>query len=170
MQDISIRRFRPTDQMAVATFFREGLTSYGTKSKDIMTIQTWFVNSKLALGGDMYDIYSSYKIELDENVTDRNFWVATAGDSLVVGSIAVIPCPSKTDSMELLRLSVAQDYQGSGVGALLVTHASNWAKAKGYETIVLDTLTAMESAIRFYQRIVFQITLEGAVWILQLEG
>ncbi len=73
---ILIRRFIKSDQNEVSKLYRDGFLMYHYLGLEIISLQTSFADSKLGLGGDMYDIYESYKISYDENVIFHNFWVA----------------------------------------------------------------------------------------------
>lgn len=156
---VNIRRFSKADQNEVATIFVNGLRSYDTVSNDIKKIQVWFTESKLAEGGDMNDIYLSYKIEEEEAIVDRNFWVATIDDQ-IVGCIGCIPSTVYDDAKELVRMSVKAEYRRHGVARKLIDHLSSWILSKGFKKVNLDTLTAMEAAIKFYKAVGFHITHE----------
>jgi len=161
MQEISIRRFSRSDQKAVESMFQEGLLSYTSADGDIQKIQQSFVDMKLSTSGDMYDIYESYKISTSEEEVDRNFWVAVIDDE-VIGCVAAIPSTLYPgQAVELLRMSVHREYRRKGVASKLISHLSKWALSKNIKKIHLDTLSAMENAILFYQSNGFVITHEG---------
>jgi ribosomal protein S18 acetylase RimI-like enzyme len=50
------------------------------------------------------------------------------------------------------RLAVQPESQGKGVGKLLLQHAEEWAKSKGFTSIRLDAYTANPNAIKMYER------------------
>lgn len=52
---------------------------------------------------------------------------------------------------------VSPDFQGSGVGRLLVEAAESWALAQGCREMASDCLYDNESSIRFHERLGFEI-------------
>jgi GNAT superfamily N-acetyltransferase len=69
------------------------------------------------------------------------------------GCVAVRP--SSEGTCEMKRLYVRPAHQGRGVGLFLARRALGWATDAGYTRMVLDTLPAMESAQRLYERLGF---------------
>ncbi len=88
-------------------------------------------------------------------------YVAPAGTLLLAvveaspaGCIAVRPWGEGT--CEMKRLYVRPAHQGRGVGLFLARRAVGWAADAGYTRMVLDTVPAMESAQRLYERLGFR--------------
>jgi ribosomal protein S18 acetylase RimI-like enzyme len=71
-----------------------------------------------------------------------------------VGVVAVRPI--STDICEMKRLYLRPEARGLGVGAKLVDSIIAYARAAGYQRIVLDTLVSMASAMTLYQSRGFQ--------------
>lgn len=67
----------------------------------------------------------------------------------MVGCVAVRPVTQQ--QAELKRLYLRPAYQGQGIGKQLFNKAMSRAKSIGYQSIVLDTLPTMQSAISLYQ-------------------
>ena len=57
---------------------------------------------------------------------------------------------------EMKRLYVREAFQGRGCGLFLAERAIAWAREAGYERMLLDTLPAMTSAQRMYERLGFR--------------
>ncbi len=75
-------------------------------------------------------------------------WLAQIDDEMI-GCVAVRP---NTDTQaELKRLYVKPEFHGNGFGKQLFQTAMNSAQAKGYATIVLDTLPTMQTAQSMYR-------------------
>lgn len=84
----------------------------------------------------------------------RRAWVARAANRQIAGHIDL---RSHSESVAahrcLLGLGVQRDHRRLGVGAALLSHASEWALANtGLEWIDLQALSANESAVRLYLR------------------
>jgi ribosomal protein S18 acetylase RimI-like enzyme len=53
-------------------------------------------------------------------------------------------------------IAVKKEYEGNGVGRLLLGKAEEWARGKGYQLIVLHTLIGNERAKRIYEKFGFK--------------
>ena len=60
-------------------------------------------------------------------------------------------------SFELMNISVAETFQGSGLGRRLLGHAVGLAEAKGGREVYVGTGNSSFSALRLYQRMGFRI-------------
>ena len=67
-----------------------------------------------------------------------------------IGCVAVRRIDDKTG--ELKRMYIKRAYQNKGLGKKLLDEALALAKKCGYESVRLDTLNTMASAMNFYKR------------------
>ncbi|MEK4285602.1 GNAT family N-acetyltransferase [Ureibacillus sp. FSL K6-0165] len=74
----------------------------------------------------------------------------------IVGVYVLLATRPKT--MEVVNVAVAENYQGKGIGKLLVMHAVNTAKEKGFKTIEIGTGNSSISQLALYQKCGFRIT------------
>ncbi len=67
----------------------------------------------------------------------------------IIGCVAIRPITEQ--QAELKRLYLRSAYQGQGIGKQLFHKAMSRAKTIGYQSVVLDTLPTMQSALYLYQ-------------------
>jgi GNAT superfamily N-acetyltransferase len=85
-------------------------------------------------------------------------------DGRIVGTVTVEP-PYADSPCEYYRtpavaaahqLAVEPEIQGSGLGALLLKRAEDWARDKGYRELAIDTAAPAAHLIDYYKRRGFQ--------------
>lgn len=91
---------------------------------------------------------------LDELRSSHSFpLVAVAYDGVVAGYL----CPSQVlDEGEILDVAVAEEFQGQGVGRLLVESALASFRERGVLRIFLEVRVSNQPAISLYQNLGFQ--------------
>ncbi len=83
------------------------------------------------------------------------FYCLTADDK-VIGTVAL----KKIDdsSVELKALYLDSKYRGKGLGSRLMDKAIDEAKARGFKSIVLDSMSKYKDALRLYEKYGFRNT------------
>jgi putative acetyltransferase len=76
------------------------------------------------------------------------FWVAVADD--LAGTCGVAPV--EPGVFELRKMYLSPAARGGGVGQRLLDECVSWTRSHGGRRLVLDTVEAMDRAIRFYER------------------
>jgi ribosomal protein S18 acetylase RimI-like enzyme len=132
-QHVEIRPYDPADQAGFAQLVVTGLTEYGFSLDPI-------------LEADLEHPEISY----------QGVWVAIDNDRLV-GSVAIRSLDGGKTA-ELKRMYLQPEYRGRGLGRILLNHAVQWAKERGFQAIVLDTSTAMTAAQGLYESAGFSRT------------
>lgn len=61
------------------------------------------------------------------------------------------------DEVEIKNIAIATDYQGHGIGRLLLRDAVDRAKVRGFKTIIIGTADASIKLLRFYQKEGFEV-------------
>ncbi|TDE18733.1 GNAT family N-acetyltransferase [Dyadobacter psychrotolerans] len=71
-------------------------------------------------------------------------------DALYVGAVGLRQIEN-AETCEVKRMYIRPEYQGKGVGKMLMQSAINEAKAINYKTVKLDTLAKMTPAVGLYK-------------------
>ncbi len=72
----------------------------------------------------------------------------------VVGTVAMIRVAPQR--CELAKMAVTPTHQGRGIGALLGHECRAWAASNGIASVFLETNSALDGAIRLYERLGFR--------------
>ena len=132
MADVELRQYLASDHDAVLQLHFKGLEQTGVR-----------LNAKLALGldDDLSRIEEAYLIGGD--------FLITTIDNKIVGMGAFQKIDDET--AEIKRMRVEPDYQGKGIGSLILDTLIDKAKAAGYRKLVLDTTDKMQAAQHLYR-------------------
>ena len=86
---------------------------------------------------------------------DRNSWhfVATEADK-VIGCVVLVRIDPEGKTTQLIQMAVEKDFQGRGVGRLLVEYLIRFAKEKKVAEIQIH---ARDEVTNFYEKLGFQI-------------
>lgn len=123
---------------------------------------------------DIRRLFAAYEADLGENLCFQGFAAeldnplakyGTPGGALFlaaeenepVGCIALQPL-AEEGACEMKRLYVLPAFRGRGIGEQLVTHLLTEARVMGYQTMKLDTLNRLQSAIKMYHAFGFTDT------------
>ncbi|NQX45547.1 GNAT family N-acetyltransferase [Paenibacillus tritici] len=92
---------------------------------------------------------------VDEYAARGLCFVAEA-DNRVIGVYVLLQ--TRPETMELVNIAVDEDYQGQGIGKLLVNHAIQKARSLGYKTLELGTGNSSVGQLLLYQKCGFRMT------------
>jgi putative acetyltransferase len=108
-------------------------------------------------------VLSDYGLKTNPQVTDKDLsdlehyyfnnkgWFAVIEiDNEIVGSYGI--CKIDTQTCELRKMYLKSDFQGQGLGRLMIENAIQRAKELGYTTIVLETNKLLDKAISIYKK------------------
>ncbi|MCE5347770.1 MAG: GNAT family N-acetyltransferase [Bacteroidales bacterium] len=89
--------------------------------------------------------------DLENYYFNRNGWFAVIeNDREIIGSYGIFMIDKK--SCELRKMYLLKDYQGQGLGKILMDNAINKAKELGYSIMVLETNKLLGKAISMYEK------------------
>ena len=133
MDNVSLRRYEPSDYDTVLKLHFKGLEQYGVR-----------LNAELIpkFDDDLTRIEEAY-------LKNGDFLVYTI-DSNIVGMGAF----RKIDNItaEIKRMRVQPEYQGRGIGSLVLDTLIEKARQLGYRRLILDTTEKMQVAQHLYKR------------------
>jgi len=92
--------------------------------------------------------------EMDQFPQGYAFLLLARLDGVPVGAVALKEHTPET--CEMKRLFVLPGAQGSGAGRLLCEHLMADAAARGYQTMLLDSLRRLETAVALYRKLGFK--------------
>lgn len=134
MSLVTIRPFRPEDQQTVRALVLAGLGDH-------------FGQIDETKNPDLDDITANY--------VSRGARVVVAEiDGVTVGAGTLVE--EGPGVGRLVRMSVARDQRGRGIGRQLVTHLLDEARRRGYRRVVVETTDDWQDAIGLYRACGFQ--------------
>lgn len=135
----TLRPIQPQDNAETARLIRTVMTEFGAVGKGF-SIEDPEVDN-------MFEAYNN----------DRSAYYVLTLEDRIVGSGGIAPLAGgKPSTCELKKMYFFPEARGFGWGKQLVSQLEQDAKARGFDTIYLETLTRMESANRLYQQAGFQ--------------
>ena len=112
-------------------------------------------------------VLEQYCLKTNPEVTDKDLsdikkhYIETGGcfkiiedNGRIVGSYGLFPLSS--DTCELRKMYLLSEYQGRGLGKLMMNDAIKVAQDKGFKEMVLETNSILDKAIRLYRKYGFQ--------------
>jgi putative acetyltransferase len=84
------------------------------------------------------------------------YYVATL-DEKVVGGCGIFPTENLPQgTCELVKLYVAKEARGTGLGKQLMEQSMSWAKENGYSHVYLESMPELIKAVSIYEKVGFQ--------------
>jgi putative acetyltransferase len=84
------------------------------------------------------------------------YYVATIAEK-VVGGCGIFPTENlPKGTCELVKLYVAKEARGTGLGKLLMEKSINWAKEYGYTQVYLESMPELSKAVSIYEKVGFK--------------
>jgi putative acetyltransferase len=126
---LNLRKANKEDESKIMDLVKSVLSDYGLKTNPHETDKDLF---------DLEDYYFS-----------KNGWFAVLEmESGIIGSYGIFKIDEKT--CELRKMYLLNNYQGQGLGKLMMVDAFKKARELGYSEIVLETNKLLDKAIAMY--------------------
>ena len=140
---MQIRPIEPGDNEALAKVIRAALAEFGANKPGTV----YFDPTTDAL----YELFR----------TPRSYYYVAIEDNQVVGGCGIFPTDNLPDgTCELVKLYVAKEARGSGLGKELMEKSMIWAKASGYTQVYLESMPELAKAVSIYEKVGFH-SLDG---------
>jgi len=130
-----LRDYRQGDEVHVFRLVKEVLTIYGLKANPEITDK------------DIGDIQRNY-------IDSKGYFAILEDKSSVIGSYGILKLSD--DVCELRKMYLKREYQGTGLGKLMMEDALIKAKALGFKKMVLETNSVLKEAIGLYRKYGFK--------------
>lgn len=137
---LSFRPIRPEDDAAVAALIRRVMPEFGADGPGfaIHDPEVDHMSAAYSVPGAAY------------------FVVEDAAGRLVGGAGIASLAGGEAGVCELRKMYFLAEARGQGMGERLLRHCLEVAKALGYRTCYLETLTGMDQALRLYAKLGFR--------------
>ena len=132
---IVIRKIEKSDNPFVAAMIRKVFDEY-----DVPREKTVFTDSTTDF---LYETFQT---------NGSVFWVVEVNDN-IAGSCGIYPTEGlDKNCAELVKLYLAKEYRGLGIGKMLLLKSINKAKEMGYEQLYLESFPQFFEAIDLYKK------------------
>jgi putative acetyltransferase len=140
---MQIRPIEPGDNEALAKVIRIALAEFGANKP----------------GTVYFDPTTDALFELFR--TPKSFYYVALVDGKVVGGCGIFPTDNLPDgTCELVKLYVAKEARGTGLGKQLMEISLSWAKENGYTQVYLESMPELAKAVSIYEKVGFK-SLDG---------
>jgi putative acetyltransferase len=133
--EIVYRPIQESDNAQIAAVIRKALEEHG-----------------VARPGTVYTDPTTDALFQLFQTTGSTYWIAESEDK-IVGGCGVFPTTGLPQGCaELVKLYVASEFRGKGIGFDLMELSSNSARELGYKQLYLETLPELSKAVSLYER------------------
>ncbi|MEY4526191.1 MAG: hypothetical protein RIR57_1564 [Bacteroidota bacterium] len=140
---MQIRPIEPGDNVELAKVIRAALTEFGANKPGTV----YFDPTTDAL----YELFR----------TPGSYYFVATIDHKVVGGCGIFPTDNLPEgTCELVKLYVAKEARGTGLGKQLMEKSMSWAKSHGYTQVYLESMPELTKAVSIYEKVGFK-SLDG---------
>lgn len=136
---MEIRPIESGDNEALAKVIRTALAEFGANKPGTV----YFDPTTDAL----YELFQ----------TPGSFYFVATQDEKVIGGSGIFPTENLPNgTCELVKLYVANEARGTGLGKQLMEKSMNWAKENGYTQVYLESMPELSKAVSIYEKVGFK--------------
>ena len=136
---MEIRPIESRDNEALAKVIRTALAEFGANKPGTV----YFDPTTDAL----YELFQ----------TPGSFYSVATHDEKVIGGCGIFPTENLPNGIcELVKLYVAKEARGTGLGKQLMEQSMSWAKENGYTHVYLESMPELKKAVSIYEKVGFQ--------------
>ena len=140
---MQIRPIEPGDNEALAKVIRTALAEFGANKPGTV----YFDPTTDAL----YELFR----------TPGSYYYVAIQDNQLVGGCGIFPTENLPEgTCELVKLYLAKEARGTGLGKQLMEESMSWAKANGYTQVYLESMPELAKAVSIYEKVGFK-SLDG---------
>jgi putative acetyltransferase len=140
---MQIRPIEPGDNVELARVIRAALTEFGANKPGTV----YFDPTTDAL----YELFR----------TPGSYYFVATIDQKLVGGCGIFPTDNLPEgTCELVKLYVAKEARGTGLGKQLMEKSMSWAKSNGYTQVYLESMPELTKAVSIYEKVGFK-SLDG---------
>jgi GNAT superfamily N-acetyltransferase len=116
-----------------------------------------FVEYQPLYTAEAFAITTPSPAEIEQRWNEGPVW-SVVKDGSLVGTVAAV---AKGDAFCIRSMAVLPSARGQGIGKMLLADVESFARAGGFQRMLLSTTPFLDDAIRLYQRFGFKRTGEG---------
>jgi ribosomal protein S18 acetylase RimI-like enzyme len=116
-----------------------------------------FVEYRSLYTAEAFAITTPSPAEIEQRWNEGPVW-SVIRDGGLVGTVAAV---AKDDALYIRSMAVVPSARGQGIGKMLLVEIESFARAGGFQRMLLSTTPFLDDAIRLYQRFGFKRTGEG---------
>ena len=136
---MQIRPIEPGDNEALAKVIRTALAEFGANKPGTV----YFDPTTDAL----YGLF----------LTPGSFYYVATIDEVIVGGCGIFPTENLPQgTCELVKLYLAKEARGTGLGKQLMEISLSWAKENGYTKVYLESMPELAKAVSIYEKVGFK--------------
>jgi putative acetyltransferase len=136
---MQIRPIEPGDNEALAKVIRTTLAEFGANKPGTV----YFDPTTDAL----YELFR----------TPGSFYYVATIDEVIVGGCGIFPTENLPQgTCELVKLYLAKEARGTGLGKQLMEISLSWAKENGYTQVYLESMPELAKAVSIYEKVGFK--------------
>lgn len=90
--------------------------------------------------------------------TPGSYYLVATLNKQIVGGCGIFPTENLPHgTCELVKLYVAKEARGTGIGKQLMEQSMSWAKSNGYSQVYLESMPELTKAVSIYEKVGFQL-------------